>query len=73
LGVTSEPDLTYLTITEGGTERTVRARRPALANRVRVCRVRGREPGLDIHGQNADLLLAFDDRGTRDRVAATLR
>jgi hypothetical protein len=38
-----------------------------------VCRVTGREAGLEVHGQNADLVLAFDDRATRDRLAATLR
>lgn len=73
LAVVTERDLCFLTITEGGTERTVRARRPASAGRVRLCWISGREPGLVVHGQNADLLFAFKDRATRDRVAATLR
>ena len=30
------------------------------------------EPGLAVHGSNADLLLAFDDRPTRARIAMTV-
>jgi hypothetical protein len=73
LAVATEPDLAHLSLTTGDAVRTIRMRRPASAQRVRLCRVAGREPGLEIHGQNADLVLAFDDRATRDRLAANLR
>jgi len=73
LEIATEPDLAYLSLTTGDIPRTIRMRRPASAQRVRVCRVTGREAGLEVHGQNADLVLAFDDRATRDRLAATLR
>jgi len=77
LVIRSEPDLSYLVLTEADAEaaadRTIRVRRPASASRVRVCRIGRRESGLEVHAQNADLLFAFEDRATRDRVAATLR
>lgn len=73
LGIRTEPDLSYLSLTEDSSQRMIRVRRPASASRVRLCRVGGRDPGLEFHAQNADLLFAFDDRVTRDRVAATLR
>jgi hypothetical protein len=73
LEVATEPDLSYLSLTTGDVPRTIRMRRPASAQRVRVCWVRRREPGLEVHSQNADLVLAFDDHATRDRLAATLR
>ena len=47
------------------------ARRPP--TRVRLCRIGGCEPGLEIHAPTADLLLIFDDGAIRDRLAATLR
>ena len=67
LGIATEPDLSYLSLTEDSSQRAIRVRRPASASRVRLCRVGGRQPGLEVHGQNADLLFAFDDRATRDR------
>ena len=73
LEAATEPDLVYLSLTTGDVPRTIRMRLPASAQRVRLCRVTGREAGLEIHGQNADLVLAFDDRANRDRLAATLR
>jgi hypothetical protein len=73
LAVAAEPEVAQLSLTTGDAARTVRIRRPAAAQRVRLCRVTGGEPGLEIHGQNADLVLAFDDRATRDRLVATLR
>ena len=71
--VTGEPDRFDVTISGPGEPRVVRTRRPAPATRVRVCRTDGCEPGLEIHAPTADLLLIFDDRDVRDRLAATLR
>ncbi|HEY8818070.1 MAG TPA: hypothetical protein VIM25_04550 [Candidatus Limnocylindrales bacterium] len=73
LEIATEPDLAYLSLTTGDVPRTIRMRRPASAQHVRLCRVTGREAGLEVHGQNADLVFAFDDRAARDRLAATLR
>jgi hypothetical protein len=66
------PDMADLTITDAEATRTVRIRRNAPLRQVRLCRVGGREPGLEVHGSNADLLLAFDDHQTRARIAMTL-
>ncbi len=71
--VAIEPDLAFLALSSGDVPRTIRMRRPASAQRVRLCRITSREAGLEIHGQNADLVLGFGDRATRDRLAATLR
>jgi hypothetical protein len=71
--VSSEPDLSLLTLTTRETPRTLRIRRPAYVERTRLCWVGRREPGLEIHAQNADLVLALDDRTARDRLAATLQ
>jgi hypothetical protein len=71
--VSSEPGLSYLTLTTRAMTRTLRIRRPAYVERIRLCWVGRREPGVEVHGQNADLVLAFDDRAARDRLAATLR
>jgi hypothetical protein len=73
VSVAGEPDRFDLTIAGPGEPRVIRTRRPAPATRVRVCRTRGCEPGLEIHAPTADLLLMFDDRVVRDRLAATLR
>jgi hypothetical protein len=71
--VAGRPDLFDVTIAGPGAPRVIRTRRPAPATRVRVCRTDGCEPGLEIHAPSADLLLIFDDRESRDRLAATLR
>jgi hypothetical protein len=41
--------------------------------RVRLCRIDGSEPALEVHAPTADLLLVFDDHEVRDRLTATLR
>jgi hypothetical protein len=71
--VAGEPDLFDLTIASAGATHVVRTRRPAPATRVRLCRIGGCEPALEVHAPTADLLLVFDDREVRDRLAATLR
>jgi hypothetical protein len=73
VSVAGESDRFDVTIAGPGEPRVIRTRRPASATRVRVCRTSGCEPGLEIHAPTADLLLMFDDRGVRDRLAATLR
>ena len=71
--VAGEPDRFDVRIAGPGAPRVIRTRRPAPATRVRVCRTSGCQPGLEIHAPTADLLLIFDDREARDRLAATLR
>ena len=71
--VHGEPDRFDVTIAAPDATRVVRTRRPAPATRIRLCRIRGCEPGLEIHAPSADLLLVFADREVRDRLAATLR
>lgn len=70
--VEGEPDRFDVAIASAGATRMVRTRRPAPATRVRLCRIGGCEPGLEIHAPTADLLLIFADREVRDRLAATL-
>ena len=72
VSVGGEPDRFDVTIAGPGEPRVIRTRRPAPAPRVRVCRTNGCEPGLEIHAPTADLLLIFEDREVRDRLAATL-
>ncbi len=73
VSVAGEPDRFDVTVAGPGAPLVFRTRRPAPATRVRVCRTNGCEPGLEIHAPTADLLLIFDARETRDRLAATLR
>jgi hypothetical protein len=70
--VSAEPDLNWISLTDVHAGRTVRMRRSASAVYVRSCRVGGCEPGLEIHARSDDLILTFDDRAARDRLAATL-
>ena len=72
VSVTGQPDLFDITVAGPGAPRVIRTRRPAPATRVRVCRTNGCDSGLEIHAPTADLLLIFDDRESRDRLAATL-
>ena len=72
VSVEAEPDRFDVTIASDEATHVVRTRRPAAANRVRLCRTDGCEPGLEIHAPTADLLLIFYDRESRDRLAATL-
>jgi hypothetical protein len=69
----SEPDRFNVTIASAAAVRVVVTRRPAPTTRVRLCRIGGCEPGLEVHAPTADLLLIFSDRETRDRLVATLR
>jgi hypothetical protein len=71
--VEGEPDRFDVTIAAPGVTHVVRTRRPAPATRIRLCRIRGCEPGLEIHAPTADLLLVFADREVRDGLAASLR
>ena len=73
VSVEGEPDRFDVTIATPGATLVVRTRRPAPATRIRLCRIRGCEPGLEIHAPAADLLLVFADRDARDRLAATMR
>jgi hypothetical protein len=72
VSVESEPDRFDLTIEDAAASHVVRTRRPAPATRVRLCRIGGCEPALEIHAAIADLLLTFTDHELRDRLAATL-
>lgn len=71
--VEGEPDRFNVTIGRPGDTHVVRTRRPAPVTRIRLCRIGGCEPGLEIHAPTADLLLVFADRDMRDRLAAALR
>jgi hypothetical protein len=71
--VSAGPDVSDLAIEDARGTRTIRVRRAAPMRRVRLCRITGSEPALEIYAQTADLTLAFDDRVTRDRLATTLR
>ena len=64
------PDVSDLTVMDSSATRMVRLRRGAPANPVRLCRVTGSTPGLEIHAQNADCVLGFSDRDTRARLIA---
>ncbi len=73
IAVASAPDVSDLSIDEGGLPRRVRVRRPAPVRRVRTCRLGGCEPGLEVYAPAAELLLTFTDRASRDQFEATLR
>ena len=65
-------DLSDLSIAEAHRTLTVRLRRAAPFRQVRVCRVTGCKPGLELHSATADVLLVFGDRAARARLAASL-
>ncbi len=67
------PDMGELRIAAPGGDRAIRIRRAAAVRRIRLCRVGRSEPALEIHASTADLVLAFADRRSRDRLAASLR
>jgi hypothetical protein len=56
-----------------GASSTAGDRGSPAASLVRVRRIAGCDVGVLIRDQNADLVLAFDQRGDRDRLAAKLR
>jgi len=72
IAVATERDLNLIMLTVAGAARTVRMRRSAPVTNVRLCRIGGCEPGLELHARSDDLILTFDDRDARDRLAATL-
>ena len=67
-------DMDDLTIADDGSaaSRTARLRRHAPVREVRLCRVTGADPGLELHPAASDIVLAFADRAERDRVVARL-
>jgi hypothetical protein len=71
--VTPGPDVSDLSIEDALGIRSIRVRRSAPMRRVRLCRIGGSEPGLEIFAQTADLTLVFADRTARDRLATALR
>lgn len=73
LSVTPGAGVSDLWIEDARGARSVRVRRSVPMRRVRLCRLGGSEPGLEIFAQTADLTLVFADRTARDRLAATLR
>jgi hypothetical protein len=70
--VTPGADVAQMTIAEGGLERQVAVRHNGAARRVRIWRVGSGRPALDIRGAGGDVMLVFDDRVVRDRMAAAL-
>ena len=52
--------------------RTTRLRHHAAIREVRLCRVSGSDPGLELHPAASDIVLAFPDRAARDRLVARL-
>ena len=63
-----------LTIMDGGssTSRSTRLRHHAAVREVRLCRVTGAQPGLELHPAASDIVLVFSDRAERDRFVARL-
>jgi hypothetical protein len=70
--VAPERDAYLMTITDARSERTLPIRRRAPIRQVRLCRVDGCRPGLDIRTAGSDLILEFEHDATRDRMASTL-
>lgn len=64
------PDLADIEISEPDRTQTVRIRRATPLRSVRLVRLGGSHPGLEIHASTADLVLSFDDRRDRDRFLA---
>ena len=63
-----------LTIEDDGSAaiRTTRLRHHAAIREVRLCHISGSEPGLELHPAASDIVLAFRDRASRDRIVARL-
>jgi hypothetical protein len=66
------PEISHLAIVADGGSWAFRLRRAAPTRAVRLCRVSGSTAGLEIHAQTADIVLAFPDQDSRDRLVATL-
>jgi hypothetical protein len=67
-------DMDELAIVDDGSgaSRTTRLRQHAAVREVRLCRVSGTRPGLELHPAASDLILAFPDAAARDRLVARL-
>jgi hypothetical protein len=67
-------DMDDLTLVDDGTRaaRTTRLRQHAAVREVRLCRVSGAEPGLELHPAASDIVLTFADGAARDRLVARL-
>jgi hypothetical protein len=61
-----------LTVSDDDGSRTLIVQRSSPKPLGRVCRVRGCNPHLEVHGPGSDLLFEFGSAGDRDRVAASL-
>ena len=72
--ITVDPDrdVYRLTIADARSERTLPVRRRAPVRQVRVCKIDGCRPGLDIRAAGADVILEFETEPPRDRLASTL-
>jgi hypothetical protein len=65
-------DAYRVTIADARSQRTLPVRRRAPIRQVRLCRIDGCRPGLDIRAAGADLILEFDRESARNRLASTL-
>ena len=72
IAVSASPYVYQMALTDANAARIVRMRRSAPVRYVRLCRVAGCGPGVELHARADDLILTFDDRAVRDRLAATL-
>jgi hypothetical protein len=72
IGVTTGMNVHELSIRDGDGDRLVRVRGSLAVPLVGVCRIGGCDPGVLIRAQNADVVLVFERRNDRDRLAATL-
>jgi hypothetical protein len=72
LTVAADRDAYLMTIVDARAERTLPVRRRAPIRQVRLCRLDGCRPGLDIRAAGSDLILEFEAATARDRLASTL-
>lgn len=66
------PDLADLRVRTPSQEWSVRIRRGAPVRPVRLCRIGGSNPGLEVHASSADLVFTLADRAQRDRLIGLL-
>jgi hypothetical protein len=67
------PDLADIAIIDAEGPQTLRVRRAAPLRVVRLVRLLGSQPGLEIHAATADVVLSFADRAERARFVASIR
>ncbi len=72
VAVAGLPEMADLRISSETREWTVRVRRATPVRPVRLCRIDRSTLGLEIHASTADIVCAFADRMTRDRLVAML-